>query len=416
MTEWLLPAAALAGAALWFSRSVWLPLGLVADAAERLAEGDFRARSRVSASGRVGRLGLAVDRLGERAAEAVAAANDDKAAVEAVLHGMVEGVLAVAADGRVLFLSPALASLLGVRGEEAPGKPYHEVARQPGLASLIDGVLRDGRGRAGEVVLLVPEERVFEAQASPMPRAGAAAGAVAVLHDVTRLRRLEHARREFVANVSHELRTPLASIRASAETALEAAADDREAREDFLRTIVAEADRLTALVGDVLDLSAIESGRQPPSPEPLDVLALARAAAERLAPVARERRVRLAVAAGPGPAARADRRQLDQIRANLLDHAVKYNRPEGSVEVAAARRGDAVELEVRDTGVGIPASALARVFERFYRVDAARSRELGGTGLGLSIVKHLAEANGGSVAVESLEGRGSTFRVTLPLA
>ncbi len=222
-------------------------------------------------------------------------------------------------------------------------------------------------------------------------------------------------RREFVANVSHDLRTPLVSIRGFAETLKAGAIDDREHRLEFLETIEAEADRMTRLVDDLLQLASIESGKVPARLEALDPLESARAVLERLAPLASRRQVRLELAASSGPArVRADKGQLEQVFTNLVDNAIKFSPDGGRVLVSAAAAGGNVLLSVRDEGLGIPAEDLPRIFERFYRVDKARSRELGGTGLGLSIVKHIAEGHGGSVSVESSEGMGSTFTVSLP--
>lgn len=403
-----------AAVAVWVWARLLIPMEEACGVAERLAQGDARARAPSDAPGSLGRLGAALDRIGERMADAARTTGAEQAALTAVLDAMVEGVLAVGADGKILFINPALAALLKVRPDDALGRPYAEVARQAGLAELLEQALARSPS-AREVVLFAPEERTFEGHAAPMTGAGRA-GAVLVLHEVTRLKALEGMRRDFVANVSHELRTPLASIRASAETALEAAADDPETRGEFLATVISEADRLTALIDDVLDLSAIESGRRQLKLEPLDVLAVAREAASRLRARAEERGVALEVQAEAPPKARADRDQLAQVFVNLLDNAIKYNRDGGSVRVSARVEDERLVVEVQDTGVGIPAAHLPRIFERFYRVDTARSRELGGTGLGLSIVKHLVEANGGMISAESAEGAGSSFRFTLQLA
>ena len=332
-----------------------------------------------------------------------------------VLSNMAEAVVSVDTAGRIVVLNPALASLLSLDAAAAQGKPFLEVLRQTALSSLLEAAMREGRQQSGEVRLFTPQERIFEAHAAPMRHEGAAAGALAVLHDVTRLRRLEQTRRDFVANVSHEFRTPLASIRGFAET-LKDGVQDREQSRDFAETIESEAMRMERLVDDLLELSAIESGARKPCLERLDPLACAREAAEALAPLAARHRVTITVAAGEPAWAKGDAAQLRQVLVNLLSNAVKFNKEGGSVHVEAAAADGRVRVSVADTGLGIPREDLPRIFERFYRVDKARSRELGGTGLGLAIVKHIVEAHEGAVSVESDEGKGSVFRFTLASA
>ncbi len=233
-------------------------------------------------------------------------------------------------------------------------------------------------------------------------------------HDIAELKRLEQLRKDFVANVSHELRTPLASIKAFAET-LGSSDLSKEDRAEFVGEIEKSADRMTALVDDLLSLAALESGRMPPSFEPLELLPIASEVVAALKPLAAKKGITLRVEPfAELPKVRADRKQLKQVLTNLIDNALKFTPDNGLVRIAAGAAAGRVTLSVHDTGIGIPAADLPRVFERFYRVDKARDRERGGTGLGLSIVKHIVELHGGSVAVESEAGRGSVFRVTLP--
>ena len=262
----------------------------------------------------------------------------------------------------------------------------------------------------------------LEARVSPEAAAklGGLGGTVNLLaerfqHDMDELRRLEDARREFVANVSHELRTPLAAIRAYAETLSSGGIDDAENRLGFVREIESAAERMTNLVDDLLSLAALESGRTAPSFEPLALGKVAAEAAAALMPLAARKSVVLRVEPFHGlPAVRADREMIKRVLLNLLDNAVKYSADRGLVRVSASATEGRVTVAVADDGPGIPPEAQPRLFERFYRVDKARSRELGGTGLGLAIVKHIVEVHGGSVSVESEPGRGSVFRFTLP--
>jgi two-component system phosphate regulon sensor histidine kinase PhoR len=379
----------------------------------RLGKGDFRARAAIGDSG----LGAAVNQLAEMVSEKIADLSRDKSQLEAVLDQMTEAVVAVDADGVVLVVNPALSRLLGVDPAAARGRNYLESLRHAGISGLIAAVLRDGKVLAQEVRLFTREELVFDAHATPLKQQGTVAGALVVLHDITRLRRLESVRRDFVANVGHELRTPLASIKGFAETLREGAMNDPVHAAEFLSTIEEHADRMSKLVDDLLDLAAIESGHRMPRFEAVEIGPMCAEVARELSPQAEAAGVRIELLPTEGlPPVRADRDQLRQILVNLVSNAIKYNEQGGLVELSAERRDSGMRVTVRDTGVGIPDADLPRVFERFYRVDKARSRDAGGTGLGLSIVKHLVEAHGGQVSVESRQPGGSAFRFTLPAA
>jgi two-component system phosphate regulon sensor histidine kinase PhoR len=247
------------------------------------------------------------------------------------------------------------------------------------------------------------------------PSHGNLLGTVAVFHDVTEIHQLEGMRRDFVANVSHELRTPLTAIRGFAET-LRGSEVSVDQRRQYLDVILRHADRLTALIEDLLELSRIEGGTRGLALEAVDVGALARSLLQDLKPRLEAGRLVAVVQPGLAPAALADRRALEQVLLNLLDNAVKYSEPGGRIEIALTGSRDGVRIDVSDTGIGIPEADRARIFERFYRVEKARSRDLGGTGLGLSIVKHLVQALDGEVFVVSREGKGTTFTLRLPAA
>ena len=413
-----LAVLAAACAVAWaLARMAGRPLEEMAAVARRLAAGDYAARVRGTGGDERGVLGETLNTLAARVERTVGELSAEKSQLSAVLDQMAEGVVAVDGEGRVLLVNPALSRLLGVAAAAARGRRYLESLRHNGIAELLGEVLREGRAAAREVRLFSPDERVFEGHAAPLLRDGRPSGALLVLHDITRQRRLEQVRRDFVANVSHELRTPLAAIKGFAETLREGAMDDKENRIEFLRTIEEHADRLTKMVDDLLDLSAIESGHRAPRLEPTDLAALLAESVRAFAPIAGDRGVVLEVLPLPPlPKALADLDQVRQILANLLDNAIKYTEPGGRVEVSAEASAGDLRVSVRDTGAGIPADDLPRVFERFYRVDKARSREAGGTGLGLSIVKHLVEAHGGKVSVESRQPGGSVFRFTLRAA
>jgi len=399
------------------ARAAGRPLEEMAAVANRLAAGEYGARVRGPLGGdERALLGETLNALAARVEETIGELSRDKGRLAAVLDQMAEGVVAVDAEGRVLLVNPALSRLLGIDPEQAKGRGHLESLRHHGLAELVGEVLRGGAPAARELRLFSPEELVFDAHAAPLHQGGKAAGALVVLHDITRLRRLEQVRRDFVANVSHELRTPLSSIKGFAETLLDGALDDKEHRAGFVKTIEEQAVQLSKLVDDLLDLSSIESGHRPPTLAPTDLRALAADAARRFAPAAAERGVTLATPASSPVTALADAEQVRQVLANLIDNAIKYTDPGGRVEISVEAKGSEAIASVRDTGVGIPEGDQARVFERFYRVDKSRSREAGGTGLGLAIVKHLVEAQGGRVWVESRQPGGSTFFFSLKAA
>ncbi len=403
--------ATLAAASWFIARRLDDRHGALMGVLRRLSAGDYTARA-PSVYG----LGPEANRLAERVGDVVFALSRDKSQLEAVLNQMSESVLAVDSSGAVLVVNPSLSRLLSVDAGAARGRPYLECVRHNALSQLVGAVLSDGRARGQEVRVIAREELIFDAHAAPLLQEGKLSGALLVLHDITRLRRLEQVRRDFVANVSHELRTPLSSIKGYAETLREGAIDDKENRLAFLKTIEDQADRLSKLVDDLLDLSAVESGHRLPKLAATDLRALAVDVTRQFAAAAADRGVTLASATSGPSLALADGEQVRQILSNLIDNAIKYTEAGGRVEIALEMKGAEVITSVRDTGVGIPEADLTRVFERFYRVDKARAREAGGTGLGLAIVKHLVEAQGGRVWVESRQPGGSAFFFTLRAA
>jgi two-component system phosphate regulon sensor histidine kinase PhoR len=291
-----------------------------------------------------------------------------------------------------------------------------ELVRDPAFLDLLSRVLVTHQTFKHRLQLAAADGRSFEVQAAPMS-AGARRGAIAILHDITDLERLERVRKDFVANVSHELRTPLTAIRGYAETLLDGALEDEENNRKFLEVIRAHAIRLNNIASDLLVLSELESGQPAAEPEPVSVRAALESALRTVESEARVREVTLK----PGTLADAEvtgyRIRLEQAFVNLLDNAVKFNRPGGEVRIEVCRSADnKVTISIADNGIGIPSEDLPRIFERFYRVDKARSREVGGTGLGLSIVKHVVERMNGTVTAESQLGKGSTFVIALPAA
>jgi two-component system phosphate regulon sensor histidine kinase PhoR len=339
---------------------------------------------------------------------------------EAILSSMVEGVLAVDDQLRVTFCNQALARLAGTRIMPTVGTPLMELVRDVTLQETLDDVIRSGEPAKRRLHIPVASTgRSFELQAAPLitgNKPGDKPGAIAILHDITDLERLERIRNDFVANVSHEFRTPLAAISGYAETLLDGGLEDPHHNRRFLEIINANAIRLSSIAADLLTLSELQTGAGPKESEPIAVSEAIESALSTIAAEASRRGVSLERGSIEAVVVTGSRYRLEQALVNLLANAVKFNKPGGSVRAETKRDGTEVKILISDTGVGIPSSDLPRIFERFYRVDKARSREVGGTGLGLSIVKHIIERMQGSVSATSQLGKGSVFIVSLPVA
>ena len=393
-------------AAHWISSS----LRAMAQAAAQMVHGDLETRTRTHGTDELAELGHALDLLATSLRDAMRDLRSERDLLRGILASMQEGVLVVDQDDRTVHMNPAVRAML-LLGDDAIGRPLIEIIRNADLVEML-GRARSGADRSAvELELGGFKPRRLLAHASPLPdRPG---DMLVVLVDVTNLRRLESIRKDFVANASHELRTPVASIRSAAET-LRSAWDDREAAIGFVEILERNAERLQRLVEDLLDLSRIESREFSLRMENIDFSEFL----DRILPLYKDRFQQKSMPVSndipTGTRIQADRRALEMIFSNLLDNAVKYC-PEGTtVRLEAEASGTKVRLTVADQGPGIPPQHLPRIFERFYRVDAGRSRDLGGTGLGLAIVKHLAEAMEGSVGVESQPEQGARFSITLP--
>jgi signal transduction histidine kinase/HAMP domain-containing protein len=397
----LLGALVLAGL---FARTVSLPVRELRDVARSLAEGDYSRRPALAAPGEVGELADAVHRLAEQLATRVEALRSEETLMRELAESLNEGIFAVDARQQVVRINETCRALLGRR--EALPFPSDILPRERALRDAIAAAV------AGETVRDVEATfagRTYSVSARPLDQGGA----VVALLDLTRLRRLETVRRDFVSNVSHELKTPLTVVRGFAETLVQ---DDPEPdiRRKFADTILANTRRMQRIVDDLLDLSRIESGGWVPQPVETELASAAADALLAARPAAELKGLKLETdLATDAATCFADPTAVRQILGNLVDNAVRHT-ARGSVTVFSTRDGGVVTLGVRDTGSGIPTEHLPRIFERFYRVDPARSREEGGTGLGLAIVKHLVESHGGRVKAESLLGAGTTIRATFP--
>jgi two-component system phosphate regulon sensor histidine kinase PhoR len=399
------------------------------DVARRMSSGDLQARTRVTGTDEVAELGRALDHLAGSLSATLGELRGERDLLGRILQSMREGVLVLDADRRILLVNPALRSTL-LLGPAVEGKAPLEAIRNADLQEILERAFTANEATSGEIEVGGLTRKRLLVHASPLPPIagdgsfegdGQAAGLLAVFVDVTEIRRLETLRKDFVANVSHELRTPVTAVRSAVETLRHTLEKDQTSSARFVDMIDRNAQRLGSLVEDLLDLSRIESQEYKPELEALPL----RPAAEQVVSLLRakvdQKRQSLALEIPTeGLVLRADRRALEQVLTNLVDNAVKYCPSGASITLRARLVGDGPEararVEVVDTGPGIEPRHQPRLFERFYRVDGGRSRDMGGTGLGLSIVKHLVEAMNGAVGVESSPGRGSLFWFTLPLA
>ena len=388
--------------------------------ARRMSEGDFAVQAPVRSPDELGVLGRALNGLAARMREKVRDLEEEQAKARAILESMVEGVIAVDGRDHIVVMNERARTIFALGAARAEGKPFLEVIRNVDLHRIF----HESRAGAPDAVvgrelrLSTPVERMLDVHAAPLRLAGDEVGVVMVLHDVSELRRLERVRTEFVANVSHELRTPLTAIQGYLETLLGGALGEPEHAQKFLEIAFRHTERLGRLVNDLTDLSNIELGKVSLRLEPTPLTEVVDSVLTMIRPRAASGRLALSVDLAPDlPPVRADHDRLVQILINLVDNGVKYTPPGGRVSVSA-RHGEPghVEVAVADTGVGISPADLPRITERFYRVDRARSRELGGTGLGLAIVKHLVLAHGGELVIESQPGRGTIVRFSLPAA
>ncbi|MBX9682002.1 MAG: cell wall metabolism sensor histidine kinase WalK [Gemmataceae bacterium] len=405
------------GLAFWLSRRLARPIAELTQGAEAIATGAYGYRVYAQDRGEIGVLARTFNHMSERLAAQFAQIEEDRHQLRTVLSSMVEGVIAIDSEQRILFANDRVGRLLEMPVAQAIGKPFWELLRHRPLQTLVREALQDEAIQVRELHWATPGQRSFLVHVARLPGTPPR-GAVLVLHDTTDLRRLERLRQEFVANVSHELKTPLAVIQASVETLIDGAAEDPTVRTPFLHRIADQSERLKNLIFDMLRLARVESETEAYSFETVDVALLVEDSMDRHRSLAVAKRQTFE-AIPPGPdtpplEAWADQEAMDQIVNNLVDNAVKYTPEGGTIRVRWHGEGEYAVIEVEDTGIGIPEKDLPRIFERFYRVDKARSRELGGTGLGLAIVKHLAQANHGSVTARSEVGKGSTFTVRLP--
>ncbi len=409
-------AVALALLLSWrFSRRLSAAISDLDRAARSFSQGHLDAHAHPRGHDELTSLAESFNAMAARLRTSVRELREEKQQAETLLARLSEAVLVTDAQGRISLCNQAAERVFGVPAAQALGRGLVDVTKSYPLDAAFRQALATGETAVTELQVLFPRPCVLEATVAAMGEV-APVGAVAVLHDVTELRRLEAVRREFVSNASHELQTPVTAIKAMAETLLTGGAEDPALLVRFLGELDRQAERLGALVRDLLDLARLEAGPLPLHPTEFGLRDVVQSLLHSFAPLAAPREIALQEEVPSELRVRADRSALHRVLSNLLDNAIKYTDAGGRVGVRAGAAEGVAEIVIWDTGLGIPSSDLSRIFERFYRVDKARSRRLGGTGLGLSIVKHLLEAMGGTVSVASELGHGSTFTLRLPLA
>ncbi len=402
----------------FLARHLIRPLTAMTGMAEAMALGDFNQHLPVRRRDEIGRLGKALNKMAEKSRQRLEIINMDRNKLSAILSCMSEGVIAINKNELIIHLNDAAAKLLGITIDDSLNKAIWEMTRIRELNEILTDTARNMQAIKRSVKIAYGTyDRIIEMHAAPLlDSTGEAVGAMVVLMDVSELRHLETVRRDFVANASHELKTPITAIRAIVETLLDDKKINPKKRQEFLEKIQNQSLRLSAIVTDLMALSRFELRDENMAEEPVNLSEIARKTLEDLSQSAIEKRISIELSAPERPLViTGNWNSLEQAVSNLLDNAIKYTPEEGRIWLRSFAQGHEAIIEIQDTGIGIEPQDQERIFERFYRVDKARSRELGGTGLGLSIVRHIVMAHGGRIKVKSIPGSGSTFQLIFPL-
>jgi len=400
--------------ALVLARGLIGPINRIINVSSRFAQGDFSRRIFYSSPDEIGRLAVTLNKMAQVIEEKIREIRTKDQHLDAIFNSMVEGVVVTDNSSRIISINHAIEELFNINKVDAQGKFFLEGIRNTDISEVINGAIKSAKLISKEIMLIMPEQRIIQVNVSPMFEKDKVTGAVAVIHDISEIRRLETMRRDFVANVSHELKTPLTSIKGFVETLLDGAMDDKKNSQSFLKIIQEHAERLNNLVNDLLDLSYIESKEAALELSRFDLSGLAKEVILAFSSRLNKHKIEARNNIPTSTFINADRNKLEQVLTNLVDNAIKFNKEGGDIRILSEDLEKNIKVIVEDSGSGIPAKDIPRIFERFYRADKARSRELGGTGLGLSIVKHIIELHSGVVGVESTEGLGSKFWFTIP--
>ncbi|TRZ48766.1 HAMP domain-containing histidine kinase [bacterium] len=380
----------------------------------KFSEGDFSRRIIQSSNDEIGELAATLNKMAQGLEDKVKEIRAQDQKLFAIFNSMIEGIIVVDRHSRIVSVNPTIENIFNVSKKEIEGKAFLEAIRNNDISEVISSVLKNGRPLSTEISLVLPVCKTFEANAAPIFDNTVVNGCLIVIHDITEIRKLETIRSDFVANVSHELKTPLTSIKGFIETLLEGAIDDKKNNRNFLKIIQEHAERLNNLVEDLLSLSHLESKEIVLNKKSFNLRQQLEEVVLSFKSQLKKKDIEIKNELPSSSSITADKNRIEQVLTNLIDNAIKFNKEKGSIRVYAQEINGEIKVYVEDSGVGILEKDIPRIFERFYRVDKARSRELGGTGLGLSIVRHIIELHNGSVGVESTEGFGSKFWFILP--
>ena len=396
------------------SRQIIKPIHKIIRASRRFSKGDFSRKIFQDSEDEIGELSLTLNKMAQQIQEKISQIETQNQKMTAIFSNMAEAVLVIDKTLHVVSINPAGEKIFGVKKNIVENKLFLEAIPNNDILEVVNKALNEGKPISQEMNLVWPLQRVFQINASAIFESDVTSGCLLVIRDITEIRRLETMRRDFVANVSHELKTPLTSIKGFIETLMEGAVDDKENRMNFLRIIHEHSERLNSLINDLLDLSYLESKQAGLNKEELDLGKLIATVISGFKAQAKQKDVEITSRIADRTIIEADKDKIEQVFINLIDNAIKFNKKGGTIGIYSEDLGDKIKIIVEDSGIGIPAKDIGRIFERFYRVDKARSRQMGGTGLGLSIVKHIIELHGGSVGIDSTEGLGSRFWLILP--
>jgi len=399
---------------LLLTRDMTLKLHKFVRISDSFSKGDFSHKIFLDSKDELGELASTLNSMAQNLEDKIHEIEIKNQHLVAILESMVEGIIVVDKTSRIVSINSSVEKIFNISKQNLEGKVFLEVIRNNDIAEIINKVLKKGEFTSCELALMWPVQKIFQINASPIFEKEEVSGCLLVIHDITEIRKLETMRRDFVANVSHELKTPLTSIKGFVETLLEGALEDKENNRHFLKIIQEHGERLNKLVDDLLSLSHLESKEILLEKGIFNLRQQVEKVIMGFKEQLKKRNVDIKNEIPANISINADKDKIEGVFTNLIDNAIKFNKENGSIKISSQQEGDKIKIIVEDSGVGIPEKDIPRIFERFYRVDKARSAELGGTGLGLSIVKHIVELHGGTVGVESVEGLGSKFWFSLP--
>lgn len=390
------------------------PVNRMIQVSRKFSEGDFSRRVLQTSKDEIGELATTLNKMAQGLEDKVKEIKAQNQKLATVFNSMIEGIIVVDKSSRIVSVNPTIEKIFNVSIGEVEGKIFLEAIRNNNISEVISSVLKNGRPLSAQISLILPVRKIFEVNAAPICDDNTVNGCLVVIHDITEIRKLETIRSDFVANVSHELKTPLTSIKGFVDTLLDGALEDKENNRNFLKIIQDHAGRLDSLINDLLSLSHLESKEIVLNKKKFDLKQQLEEVILGFKSQLKKMNVEIKNDLPVSIMVDVDKDRIEQVFTNLIDNAIKFNKEKGFIRIYAQELNGKIKVFVEDSGIGIPEKDIPRIFERFYRVDKARSRELGGTGLGLSIVKHIIELHNGSVGVESTEGFGSKFWFVLP--